>query len=63
MSGELFPVLTAHCIYCPHKETDLSGTGSSDALERHYWDEHYDHETRAKLRSAGQRPERIGKKP
>lgn len=63
MSESLFPVMTAHCIYCDHKETDVSGTGSSDALERHYWDKHYDQATRDKLRALGQQPSRIGRKP
>lgn len=65
MSDTLFEIQTfaSHCIYCKHIERASDGVTSSDAMERHYWDNHYTPESRAALRKAGQRPERIGVKP
>lgn len=63
VSAALFSVSTSHCIYCDHKESDISAIGCNDAMERHYWDKHYNQATRDKLRAAGQQPTRIGRKP
>lgn len=65
MSDEtLFGMFTTHCFYdCRHKTVEANMTGSSDAMERHYWDAHYDQASRDKLRAEGQLAERIGEKP
>ncbi len=55
--------ITVHCMYCKHTETQPDSTAASDAMERHYWDEHYSQSDRDHLRSVGQKPERIGTKP
>lgn len=53
-----------HCFYsCGHKTVDRNTTGSSDAMERHYWDEHYDQATRDELRAKGHPAERMGETP
>lgn len=61
MSGTLFDLTTVHCFYnCGHKVQGNAGE-SSDAMERHYWDRHYEPKAKENLIAAGQSPERIGK--
>lgn len=61
MREALFKMFTAHCFFgCGHTTTEATTAGSSDAMERHYWDAHYSQETRDWLHAAGQRQERIG---
>lgn len=58
----MFQTLITHCFYgCGHIEQDLTTTGSSDAMEGHYWDKHYDPAARSQVLTAGQAPARIGK--
>lgn len=58
----LFQRLTVHCFYgCGHVEREgLNVGGSSDAMERHYWDHHYTSRDRKAVRTAGQVQDRIG---
>lgn len=55
--------ITVHCMYCTHEEVTDDAQTSSDAMERHYWDDHYSQSDRDHLRSVGQKPERMGTKP
>lgn len=57
------PMTTVRCIACDHTETLETSQRSSDAMERHYWDEHYSQSDRDHLRANGQAPERMGSKP
>jgi len=56
-------MITIHCFYCKHQEAANGSEEASDAMERHYWDDHYSQADRDHLRSVGQKPERIGTKP